>query len=398
MSSYSLSSSPSNEPPTRQEKWLYSQPSATTSSIGSSIPFHHLKHLNQSMVSGAGAGLISSVVTCPLDVLKTRLQAQEIGRGKVGYEGVLATARQIFAQAGIRGFYRGLGPTILGYLPTWAIYFSVYDEVKSRLAANETGKKPVIWLHIVAAMTAGATGTIVTNPLWLIKTRFMTQNLNNGDKKYRHTVDAIRTIYRTEGLKAFYKGLTPSLMGVSHVAVQFPLYEQLKIWAAPEYGAPLPSHIILLCSALSKMVASLTTYPHEVVRTRLQIQRASSSPHPHTPPPQPLSAMSPSSSTPPPHSSPPIPTPAVAASPLVAGEAVPHVRVGGGLGVRQGVTSYKGFNQTVKKIYKEGGWKGFYRGLSINLVRTVPSSAATMLTYELIMQYLTRLNNGEHDP
>jgi hypothetical protein len=33
--------------------------------------------------------------------------------------------------------------------------------------------EPVIWLHIVAAMTAGATGTIVTNPLWLIKTRFM---------------------------------------------------------------------------------------------------------------------------------------------------------------------------------------------------------------------------------
>ena len=48
-----------------------------------------------------------------------------------------ATAKQIFAQAGLRGFYRGLGPTVLGYLPTWAIYFSVYDEVKSRLAADE---------------------------------------------------------------------------------------------------------------------------------------------------------------------------------------------------------------------------------------------------------------------
>lgn len=28
-------------------------------------------------------------------------------------------------------------------------------------------------VHIIAAMTAGATGTIVTNPLWLIRTRFM---------------------------------------------------------------------------------------------------------------------------------------------------------------------------------------------------------------------------------
>lgn len=92
MSSYSLSSSPANEPPPETSKFLSGQPSATTTSLGSSIPFHHLKHLNQSMVSGAGAGLISSVVTCPLDVLKTRLQAQEIGKGKVGYEGVLGTS------------------------------------------------------------------------------------------------------------------------------------------------------------------------------------------------------------------------------------------------------------------------------------------------------------------
>jgi hypothetical protein len=59
-----------------------------------------------------------------------------------------------------------------------------------------------------------------------------TQSIKDGEqKRYRHTLDAVRTIYRAEGLQAFYKGLTPSLMGVSHVAVQFPLYEQLKIWA-----------------------------------------------------------------------------------------------------------------------------------------------------------------------
>lgn len=46
-----------------------------------------------------------------------------------------------------------------------------------------------------------------------------------------HTLDAARTIYRSEGIKAFYRGLLPSLLGIAHVAVQFPLYEQLKIWA-----------------------------------------------------------------------------------------------------------------------------------------------------------------------
>jgi putative effector of murein hydrolase len=38
-------------------------------------------------------------------------------------------------------------------------------------------------------------------------------------------------IYRSEGSRAFYRGLIPSLLGIAHVAVQFPLYEQLKIIA-----------------------------------------------------------------------------------------------------------------------------------------------------------------------
>jgi solute carrier family 25 folate transporter 32 len=45
----------------------------------------------------------------------------------------LASLLSIFKEGGVRGLYRGLGPTILGYLPTWAIYFSVYDRAKDRI-------------------------------------------------------------------------------------------------------------------------------------------------------------------------------------------------------------------------------------------------------------------------
>ncbi|CAG8796477.1 9977_t:CDS:1, partial [Cetraspora pellucida] len=43
------------------------------------------------------------------------------------------TLRRIWTEEGIRGLYRGLGPTLYGYLPTWAIYFSAYDYFKSAL-------------------------------------------------------------------------------------------------------------------------------------------------------------------------------------------------------------------------------------------------------------------------
>ena len=90
--------------------------------------------------------------------------------------------------------YRGLGPTILGYLPTWAIYFAVYDGIKTHFgetalgevtaprhvypAAQAKGYQPLSrdhpWtLHLFSAMAAGACSTLCTNPLWVIKTRFM---------------------------------------------------------------------------------------------------------------------------------------------------------------------------------------------------------------------------------
>ncbi|CAK9780296.1 unnamed protein product [Cutaneotrichosporon oleaginosum] len=193
----------------------------------------HVPPSLHSMVAGAGAGLVSSIATCPLDVVKTTLQAQSVARGDKGYEGVTKTIIRIYRQSGLRGFYRGLGPTIGGYLPTWGIYFTVYDFIKDRLRRVPLAVAHPDMSHVVAAMTAGATGTILTNPLWVVKTRFMAQAiLPPTAKRYRNTVQAFYTIYKNEGIRAFYKGLLPSLFGVSHVAVQFGLYEKSKSWAA----------------------------------------------------------------------------------------------------------------------------------------------------------------------
>jgi solute carrier family 25 folate transporter 32 len=311
---------------------------------------------SHSVIAGAGAGLVSSVVTCPLDVIKTKLQAQRVAHSGVGYLGISGTLRHILFHDGVRGLYRGLGPTLLGYLPTWAIYFAVYDSTKAWLngvvESSDSHAHPEhhvqdSWsVHIIAAMLAGATGTVCTHPLWVIKTRFMTQPL--GEPRYQHTIDAFFTIYRTEGPKAFYRGMVPSLLGISHVAVQFPFYEYLKTWCARRRDtdvSSLTSPEILLCSSLSKMTASIATYPHEVIRTRLQVQRH------------------------------------LLSSAENSGVSVPESHS----------HRYYGVIKTGAKIVSEEGWRGLYKGLSINLVRTVPNSAITLLTYELIMRHLSKL-------
>lgn len=89
-------------------------------------------------LAGAVGGFMSGIVTCPLDVIKTKLQAQgglqARQRRTVQYKGLVGTAKIIWTQEGIRGMYRGLGPIIMGYLPTWAVWFTVYNKSK-------------MWLH-----------------------------------------------------------------------------------------------------------------------------------------------------------------------------------------------------------------------------------------------------------
>lgn len=89
---------------------------------------------------GASAGVASGIVTCPLDVIKTRLQAQGsfrprtyTGPTRTVYKGLTGTARVIWIEDGIRGLYRGLGPMLLGYIPTWAVYMSTYESTKNVL-------------------------------------------------------------------------------------------------------------------------------------------------------------------------------------------------------------------------------------------------------------------------
>ena len=74
-------------------------------------------------------------------------------------------------------------------------------------------------------------------PFFVFASHYRTSTLANRvapqtqpreEGRYRHTLDAALTIYRTEGWRAFFRGLLPSLLGITHVAVQFPLYEHLK--------------------------------------------------------------------------------------------------------------------------------------------------------------------------
>jgi solute carrier family 25 folate transporter 32 len=383
-------------------------------------------------LAGAVGGFTSGVVTCPLDVIKTKLQAQggfaavqkgrHVGHHKV-YEGLIGTARVIWREDGLRGMYRGLGPIIMGYLPTWAVWFTVYNKSKVWMAQYHGTSPPLMATPEPTALTpsppdnpfvisfwssiiAGASSTIVTNPIWVIKTRLMSQTGHHSRHSfshfpkgsntptsrptlhspwhYRSTLDAARKMYSSEGMKSFYSGLTPALLGLTHVAVQFPAYEYLKTKFTGEGmgGALSSTHGnnegstqwlgVLSASILSKILASSATYPHEVIRTRLQTQRR--------------------------------PVPGQEYLEGIGGAAgAPQASEAGGVArTSHGKTGppdppapqqsqqprYKGVVMTFRTILREEGWRAFYAGMGTNMMRAVPAATVTMLTYEYVMRQL----------
>jgi solute carrier family 25 folate transporter 32 len=183
-------------------------------------------------------------------------------------------------------------------------------------------------------------------------------------------------MYTTEGLRAFYSGLTPALLGLTHVAVQFPAYEFLKtkftgqgMGASPTESDP-KSHWfgILSASILSKIMASSATYPHEVIRTRLQTQRRPVASHglgldPVNEIPGLNQPLGPASS---------------------AAENLAKQR----LEQEQNQQKYRGIVRTFRTILKEEGWRAFYAGMGTNMMRAVPAATVTMLTYEYVMREL----------
>lgn len=169
---------------------------------------------------------------------------------------------------------------------------------------------------------AGALTAICTNPIWVIKTR-MLSTASHRPGAYRSISHGTHEIYRTEGLRGFYRGLLPSLFGVSHGALQFTAYEQFKRYRAESVGGQEKnlSAIDYLClSGASKIFAGSVTYPYQVVKARLQMYEAGQ--------------------------------------------------------------TYNSATDAVAQIWRQEGLGGFYKGLGPNLVRVLPSTWVTFLVYE----------------
>ena len=293
-------------------------------------------HTFLNFCAGALAGSTGVLLTCPLDVVQTRLQsslislspraAQEqliLDKAKLG-SNVLSYIRHVVRTEGISGLYKGLLPTLMGIAPSRAIYFTVYSKSKTFYGGYLASINPS-FTHLCAALTASFCVSTITNPLWFLKTRLQLDLTARGSGTrtgYQKLVSIIRTTYRTDGIRGFYRGLSASYMGASETVIFFVLYEKLKVLLFEDQKQSGAMNT-MIASFFAKTTATISVYPHEVVRTRLR--------------------------------------------------------------QHQGRGVYNGFFQTLRKVYLEEGKAGLYGGMGAHLMRQVPNTVIMFTVFEAII-------------
>ncbi|KAK9374417.1 mitochondrial carrier domain-containing protein [Lipomyces chichibuensis] len=294
-------------------------------------PGHFLSEVFESayhFLLGSVAGALGATIVYPIDLVKTRMQNQRSKiPGQLLYKNSWDCFRKVIHREGFAGLYSGLGPQLVGVAPEKAIKLTVNDFARGKFT-DDDGKITILG-EIISGGSAGACQVVFTNPLEIVKIRLQIQgevakSIEGAPK--RSAVWIVRNL----GLLGLYRGATACLMrDVPFSAIYFPTYAHLK----KDYFGEGPNKTLgigqlLVAGAIAGMPAAYFTTPCDVIKTRLQAE------------------------------------------------------------ARVGQTHYRNIAHCATTIWREEGFKAFFKGGPARIMRSSPQFGCTLAAYELLQSLL----------
>ncbi|KAK3351760.1 mitochondrial carrier domain-containing protein [Neurospora tetraspora] len=337
-------------------------------------------------VAGLSAGSMATLIVHPLDIVKTRMQVHRSSPTNPSAALTTVSVFRSLAQTDrpLAALYRGLTPNLIGNATSWASFFffkSRFERLiahlkapppslplapslptsplgESTLSQNVTTPKKETQAQIkshlsptdffAASLLAGAATQIITNPIWVLKTRMLSTDRLAADAYPSMFSGAVR-LFKSEGILGFYRGLGVGMLAVSHGAVQFAVYDPARRMYVASRDAKrrlrgeevaldgeserISNEATIVLSTVAKLVAGTATYPLQVMRARLQHHLADE-------------------------------------------------------------LFGRGIGGVVAKLWREEGFRGFYRGMMPGVVRVLPATWVTFLVYENVKYYLPKMVGG----
>ncbi|KAK4251537.1 mitochondrial carrier domain-containing protein [Corynascus novoguineensis] len=326
-------------------------------------------YLWRSGVAGGMAGCAAKTIVAPLDRVKILFQSRNPHFVKYtgSWYGVGGAIKEIYHQDGPFGLFRGHSATLLRIFPYAAIKFLAYEQIRALVIPHRDKETP--FRRLMSGAMAGVTSVFFTYPLEVIRVRLAFETKKEGRSSLRSICKQIYQEGRsrkaalpaadsagasasmarsaatavaapTSGLANFYRGFSPTLLGMLPYAgtsflthdtagdlLRHPRISQYTTLPKPDNHpagkpAPLRYWAELLAGGVAGMVSQTASYPLEVIRRRMQVAGA----------------------------------------------------VGDGHRLRIG--------ETARLIMRERGFRGFFVGLTIGYAKVVPMAAAAFYTYE----------------
>jgi solute carrier family 25 protein 39/40 len=241
----------------------------------------------QHLLAASVGGLVTALVVCPFDVVKTRMQVDSPTSVLLNqqYKGTLDALSKIARTEGILSLWRGVAPALIMAVPNAAIYFNSYEMLKKRFRETQIMRPAVI------PLVSGSIARIITvtalSPLELLRTNMQALDVKQLRQSGTTTFGFLGGIIGSTGLKGLWLGLGPTLVrDVPFSAVYWTGYEYLKLHLSSLIPGEHKKHkgfsflVHFSSGAASGTLAAVLTTPIDVIKTNAQVTQfvATSSP------------------------------------------------------------------------------------------------------------------------
>ncbi|RNA12937.1 calcium-binding mitochondrial carrier S -2 isoform X2 [Brachionus plicatilis] len=176
-------------------------------------------------LSGSIAGGLAQSFIYPLELLKTRMVLRKTGE----YSSILDCARKVIKNEGMRSFYKGYIPNILGIIPYAGTDLAVYETLKRFYMRRHQMTEPSVPVLLLCGTCSTICGQLVSYPLALIRTRLQAQEVPMNSQERDTMIKLLKEIWKNEGVRGLYRGLLPNIIKVvPAVSISYVVYEKTK--------------------------------------------------------------------------------------------------------------------------------------------------------------------------
>lgn len=233
------------------------------------------------LVAGGIAGIFAKTFVAPADRVKILFQVHS--SKKFTILNAVRESVSIVNKEGVPALWRGNWATVLRVFPYAGIQFLTFDMYSAYLKGTRPAKAderyvPEFWRlqgeRLLSGAMAGATSVAVTYPLDLVRARMAVQQLDPTAAGNIGVVNTFRSIVREEGYYGLFRGMKPTLIGIlPYAGFAFLGFHWMKSSVERIKQREILWWERLLCGSLAGLTAQSMSYPLDMVRRRMQTER-----------------------------------------------------------------------------------------------------------------------------